>query len=200
VSPLTIDQSLDSRDAIAKIIYSNLFTWLVQRVNRIVFKGETDTAINVLDIFGFENFKENTYEQMLINYGNEQLHGLTQRCLFKLEQAEYEKEKLEWTSIAVEDNMSVINLLVKKPVGILHLLDDESNFPKGTDSSFLEKCHYNHALDENYLRSRVNLNEFGVRHYAGSVWYNVDGFIEKNRDFLRADVKYVLANSKDKVR
>jgi myosin-15 len=135
----------------------------------------------------------------LINGCNEHLHGLTHRCLFKLEQQEYEREKLDWTPISIEDNTPVINLLVKKPVGILHLLDDESNFPKGTDLSFLEKCHYNHALDENYLRSRVSQNEFGIRHFAGNVWYSVEGFIEKNRDFVRADVKYLLQNSKDKL-
>lgn len=82
------------------------------------------------------------------------------------EQQEYAKERLEWTNLAWSDNTPVIHLLGKKPLGILHLLDDESNFPKASDSSFLEKCHYNHALNESYCRPRVGGREFGV-----STWY-----------------------------
>ncbi|KAI5723408.1 hypothetical protein M8J76_005520 [Diaphorina citri] len=93
------------------------------------------------------------------------------------------------------DNVPVIHLLSKKPVGILHLLDDESNFPKATDVSFLEKCHYNHALNEFYSRPRLNGPEFGVKHYAGPVWYNVEGFLDKNRDTLRPDVVELLISS-----
>jgi len=89
----------------------------------------------------------------------------------------------------------VIQLLSKKPVGILHLLDDESNFPRAPDVSFLEKCHYNHALNELYSRPRLNGPEFGVRHCAGPVWYNVDGFLDKNRDTLRPDVVQLLISS-----
>lgn len=97
--------------------------------------------------------------------------------------------------LCFQDNLPVIQLLSKKPVGILHLLDDESNFPRATDVSFLEKCHYNHALNELYSRPRLNGPEFGVRHYAGPVWYNVDGFLDKNRDTLRPDVVQLLISS-----
>lgn len=99
-----------------------------------------------------------------------------------------------------QDNLPVIHLIAKKPVGILHLLDDESNFPKATDLSFLEKCHYNHALSELYSRPRMNSAEFAIRHYAGQVWYNVDGFLDKNRDTLRPDVVELLISSKIQVR
>lgn len=95
-----------------------------------------------------------------------------------------------------QDNLPVIHLIAKKPVGVLHLLDDESNFPKATDISFLEKCHYNHALNELYSRPRMSSMEFGVRHYAGQVWYNVEGFLDKNRDTLRQDVVDLLVSSK----
>lgn len=95
-----------------------------------------------------------------------------------------------------QDNLPVIHLIAKKPVGILHLLDDESNFPKATDLSFLEKCHYNHALSELYSRPRMNSAEFAIKHYAGQVWYNVDGFLDKNRDTLRSDVVELLISSK----
>ena len=93
----------------------------------------------------------------------------------------------------------MISLIAKKPIGVLHLLDDESNFPKATDASFLEKCHYNHALNELYFRPRMSSMEFGIKHYAGQVWYNADGFLDKNRDTLRPDVVDLLISSRIQV-
>nr|XP_042898448.1 unconventional myosin-XV-like [Parasteatoda tepidariorum] len=196
VTPLNIDQALDARDAIAKALYSSLFSWLVQRVNNIVFKGPRKTSIAILDIFGFEDFKENSFEQLCINYANETLQYYFNKHVFKLEQQEYAKERIEWQPINYQDNQPVLNLIAKKPVGILPLLDDESNFPKATDLSFLEKCHYNHALNELYSRPRMSSMEFGVKHYAGQVWYSVDGFLDKNRDTLRNVVVELLISSK----
>lgn len=197
LTALNIDQALDARDAFSKALYSSLFSWLVARVNHIFYKGTKKTsAISILDIFGFENFTENSFEQLCINYANENLHFYFNKHIFKLEQQEYAKEKIEWTTITYTDNFLVINLIAKKPVGILHLLDDESNFPKANDLSFLEKCHYNHALSELYSRPRMNSAEFAIKHYAGQVWYNVDGFLDKNRDTLRPDVVELLISSK----
>ncbi|GBM19276.1 Unconventional myosin-XV [Araneus ventricosus] len=196
VTPLNIDQALDARDAIAKALYSSLFSWLVQRVNNIVFKGPRKTSIAILDIFGFEDFKENSFEQLCINYANETLQYYFNKHVFKLEQQEYAKERIEWQPVNYQDNQPVLNLIAKKPVGILPLLDDESNFPKATDLSFLEKCHYNHALNELYSRPRMSSMEFGVKHYAGQVWYSVDGFLDKNRDTLRGVVVELLISSK----
>ncbi|XP_072386404.1 unconventional myosin-XV [Diabrotica undecimpunctata] len=198
-SPLTIDQALDARDAFAKSLYSVLFNWLVTRINSIVQKGGLHDAarISLLDIFGFENLNENSFEQLCINFASESLQLYFNKHVFKLEQQEYAKERLEWTNLTWTDNTPVIHLLGKKPVGILHLLDDESNFPKASDSSFLEKCHYNHALNENYCRPRVGGREFGIRHFAGQVWYSVDGFLDKNRDALRPDVIELIASSKN---
>ncbi|XP_058458630.1 unconventional myosin-XV isoform X2 [Malaya genurostris] len=196
-TPLSIDQALDARDALAKALYSGLFNWLVLRINSIVHKGGTYDAhrISILDIFGFENLVENSFEQLCINYANESLQLYFNKHVFKLEQAEYIKERLEWKPLEWEDNLPVIHLLAKKPVGIFHLLDDESNFPRANDLSFLEKCHYNHALNELYSRPRIGAQEFGVTHYAGQVWYCVDGFLEKNRDALKMDVIELLSSS-----
>jgi len=97
---LNIDQALDARDAFAKALYSSLFSWLVARVNHIVYKGTKQTAaISILDIFGFENFTENSFEQLCINYANENLHFYFNKHIFKLEQQEYAKEKIDWTTI-----------------------------------------------------------------------------------------------------
>ncbi|XP_017773416.1 PREDICTED: unconventional myosin-XV [Nicrophorus vespilloides] len=198
-SPLSIDQALDARDAFAKALYSALFNWLVTRVNSIVQRGGLHDAarISLLDIFGFENLSENSFEQLCINFASESLQLYFNKYVFKLEQQEYGKERLEWTNLTWSDNTPVIQLLGKKPVGILHLLDDESNFPRASDASFLEKCHYNHALNENYCRPRVGGREFGIRHFAGQVWYSVDGFLDKNRDALRPEVVELLASSKE---
>ncbi|KAL9872077.1 unconventional myosin-XV [Glossina fuscipes] len=197
-TPLGIDQALDSRDAFAKALYAGLFNWLVSRINSIVQKGGTHDAhrISILDIFGFEDLAENSFEQLCINYANENLQLYFNKHVFKLEQAEYSRERLEWTPLTWDDNLPVIHLLAKKPVGIFHLLDDESNFPRASDMSFLEKCHYNHALNELYSRPRIGAQEFGITHYAGQVWYCVDGFLDKNRDALRSDVLELLGSSK----
>lgn len=170
----------------------------MSRINSIVHKGGTHDAhrISILDIFGFEDLTENSFEQLCINYANENLQLYFNKHVFKLEQAEYARERLEWTPLTWEDNLPVIHLLAKKPVGIFHLLDDESNFPRASDLSFLEKCHYNHALNELYSRPRIGAQEFGVTHYAGQVWYCVEGFLEKNRDALRPDVLELLGSSK----
>ncbi|XP_047741246.1 unconventional myosin-X, partial [Hyalella azteca] len=201
LTTLNIDQALDARDAVAKALYSALFRWLVRRTNATIsgHRGHPAACISVLDIFGFETFKENSFEQLCINYANEKLQFYFNKHIFKLEQQEYAKEKIEWQNIEYQDNQPVIDLLSRKPVGIIHLLDDESNFPKASDVSFLEKCHYNHALNDLYSRPRMSSTEFGVQHYAGLVWYSVDGFLDKNRDTLRNDVVELLISSKLKL-
>jgi myosin-15 len=159
VIPLNIDQALDARDAISKALYSSLFTWLVSRLNKIISgkssRKTVKNVISVLDIFGFEDFQENSFEQLCINYANENLQYFFNKNVFKMEQAEYAKEKIEWNPITFSDNQPIIHMLSKKPVGVFHLLDDESNFPKATDLSYLEKCHYNHALQQASWRACV---------------------------------------------
>ncbi|KAL3274440.1 hypothetical protein HHI36_015828, partial [Cryptolaemus montrouzieri] len=198
-SPLSIDQALDARDAFAKALYSALFDWLVTRVNSIIQRGGLHDAarISLLDIFGFENLEENSFEQLCINFASESLQLHFNKHVFKLEQQEYAKERLEWTDVTWADNTPVIHLLRKKPLGILHLLDDDSNFPRATDNSFLDKCDYNHALNEYYCRPRVGNREFGICHFAGQVWYQVDGFLDKNRDILRPEIVDLLLSSKE---
>ncbi|KAH9517053.1 hypothetical protein DERF_007753 [Dermatophagoides farinae] len=199
LTPLNIDQALDIRDAISKLLYMSLFTWLVHRINHIVYKSDLSSRrpkIAVLDMFGFENLKENSFEQLCINYANEMMFNHYIKCIFKLEHAEYMKEKVEWKNIEYPDNQLIINLISKKPIGILPLLEDESNFPKASDNSFLEKCHYNHALNEIYSRARMNALEFGIKHFEGQVWYNIEGFLEKNRNILKVDIVDALQSTK----
>lgn len=197
ISPLNIDQALDMRDAISKLLYVSLFTWLIQRINHIVYKsGSRKQKITILDMFGFENLKENNFEQLCINYANELMYLHYCKYVFRMEQSLYLKEKIDWQSVDFPDNSAVVNLISKKPIGILSLLEDESNFPKATDNSFLEKCHYNHALNDLYSRARMTNAEFGIKHFEGVVWYSVEGFLDKNRNILKGDAVDVLSSSK----
>ena len=113
-------QALDARDAMSKALYSCLFTWLVSRLNKIISgkssRKTVKNVISILDIFGFEDFQENSFEQLCINYANENLQYFFNKNVFKLEQAEYAKEKIEWNPISFSDNQPIIHMLSKKPV------------------------------------------------------------------------------------
>ncbi|KAL5473815.1 hypothetical protein EMCRGX_G028372 [Ephydatia muelleri] len=199
VSPINVEQALDTRDALARALYARLFTWLVTRINEIVCKQERHGSIAVLDIFGFENFEVNGFEQLCINFANEQLQFYFNQHIFKIEQEEYIAEGLSWSTIDYQDNQLCLDLLCKRPSGIIQLLDDESNFPKGTDMSFLDKCHSEHSKHPHYVEPRPSALKFGIKHYAALVWYNVEMFLDKNRDILRSDLIDLLNSSKNKL-
>lgn len=184
-------------------MYDGLFTWLLiklnEKTNGTIGEQKKNNAIKtiaMLDFFGFENLNENSFEQLCINFGNEKLHQHFLQFVFKLEQQEYQREKIDCEPVEFVDNIQVINLLVKKPIGIFFLLDDECNFAKATDQSFLDKIHYNHALNELYARPRMSSFDFGIKHFSGVVWYSADGFLDKNRDTLKNDVIELLISSK----
>jgi myosin XV len=117
-----------------------------------------------------------------------------------LEQEEYAKEKLSWVNVSFIDNKPCIDLISKKPYGIIHILDDESSFPKSTDYSFLDKCHMCHSTNLLYNKPRMSTPEFSIKHYAGEVIYQVKHFLDKNRDLLRPDVVEMFINSRNHVR
>lgn len=137
----------------------------------------------------------NSFEQFCINFANERLQYYFNQHIFKLEQDEYIKEGISWSNIDAADNQTTIDLISKRPLGLLGLLDEESNFPKSTDSTFLQKCHTNHAENTSYIKPKTQKPYFGIKHYAGEVNYLVDGFLEKNRDTLRQDWLEVLQSS-----
>lgn len=194
-SPLTLPQAEDSRDAMSMALYSCSFKWVIERINARI-KGESNYAsIGILDIFGFENFETNRFEQFNINYANEKLQQFFNKHIFSLEQHEYNREGLEWADIDWVDNGECLDLIEKK-VGVLSLIDEESRFPKGTDDSLLEKLHSSHADNSFYLKPKVANKRFGIRHYAGEVYYKTEGFLEKNRDTFRDDLLNLLQNSR----
>ena len=150
---------------------------------------------------GAQNFAVNGFEQLCINYANETLQFYFNRHIFRLEQEEYAKEGLHWSPIDHQDNRPCLDLIAKKPHGLLHLLDDESNLPQTSDLSFLEKCHFVHGGGAHglYRRPRTCEGLFLVRHYAGEVAYEVRNFLDKNRDLLRTDVIDMFIESQNPV-
>ncbi|CAA7049152.1 unnamed protein product [Microthlaspi erraticum] len=191
---LTLRQATDMRDGIAKFIYANLFDWLVEQINIALEVGKslTGRSISILDIYGFESFKNNSFEQFCINYANERLQQHFNRHLFKLEQEEYEEDGIDWTKVEFVDNQECLDLIEKKPIGLLSLLDEESNFPKATDLTFANKLKQHLKTNSCFKGERGRA--FRVNHYAGEVLYDTNGFLEKNRDPLPADLINLLSS------
>ncbi|KAF2546272.1 hypothetical protein F2Q70_00022066 [Brassica cretica] len=194
VQKLTLSQAIDARDALAKSIYACLFDWLVEQINKslAVGKRRTGRSISILDIYGFESFNKNSFEQFCINYANERLQQHFNRHLFKLEQEEYIKDGIDWTRVDFEDNQTCLRLFEKKPLGLLSLLDEESTFPNGTDLTLANKLK-EHLSDNSCFRGDRG-KTFTVAHYAGEVTYETTGFLEKNRDLLHSDSIKLLSS------
>ncbi|KAM4706262.1 unconventional myosin-X isoform 2-T2 [Rhinophrynus dorsalis] len=194
-TPLSIEQAVDSRDSVAMALYSQCFAWVIKKINSRI-KGKDDfKSIGILDIFGFENFEVNRFEQFNINYANEKLQEYFNKHIFSLEQLEYSREGLAWDDIDWTDNGECLDLIEKK-LGLLALINEESYFPRATDSTLLEKLHNQHAHNPFYVKPRVAVHNFGVKHYAGEVSYDVRGTLEKNRDTFRDDLLNLLRESR----
>eukprot|EP01119_Soliformovum_irregulare_P020308 TRINITY_DN6548_c0_g1_i8.p1 TRINITY_DN6548_c0_g1~~TRINITY_DN6548_c0_g1_i8.p1 ORF type:complete len:1188 (-),score=488.31 TRINITY_DN6548_c0_g1_i8:69-3632(-) len=199
---LTPEQALSTRDALSMLLYSRLFDWLVNRINvSIQAKKEAKSFIGVLDIYGFETFETNSFEQFCINYANEKLQQQFNQYIFKIEQKEYEKEKIDWSYINFNDNQECLDLLEKKPICVLSLLDEESKFPKANAGTFCQKLTTNFAGSKKhpyFQLPRFGKNQFTVVHYAGQVTYSTEGFIEKNKDFIVPEHISLLEKSGNK--
>ncbi|CAK9214046.1 unnamed protein product [Sphagnum jensenii] len=191
---LTYEQAIDSRDALAKAIYASLFDWLVDRINKSleVGKRRSGRTISILDIYGFESFKRNSFEQLCINYANERLQQHFNRHLFKLEQEEYTSENIDWTRVDFEDNQECLDLIEKRPLGVISLMDEECTFPRATDVTLANKLKEH--LRGNACFKGERSKAFRICHYAGEVMYETSGFLEKNRDLLHADLLQLLAS------
>lgn len=203
VTNLSAPQATVVRDSVAKFIYSCLFDWLVSIINQsLAGEGgrgakEAKKFIGVLDIYGFEHFKKNSFEQFCINWANEKLQQEFNAHVFKLEQEEYVREEINWTFIDFADNQMCIDVIEGK-MGILSLLDEESRLPAGADNSFAAKIHQTIVKPEQkqvFKKPRFNQNAFTIAHYAHDVTYDVDGFIEKNRDTVPDEHLELLMNS-----
>ncbi|KAI4464781.1 myosin vii xv [Holotrichia oblita] len=198
VTNLSDTQAYEARDAFVKGIYGKLFIAIVEKLNSVIYQPKVSrkTSIGVLDIFGFENFGVNSFEQLCINYANENLQQFFVQHIFKLEQDYYTKEGINWKHIVFVDNQEILDMIGTKSMNILSLIDEESKFPKGTDFTMLAKLNNTHGRKSNYLQSKSNLEPlFGIKHFAGSVHYHVPDFLEKNRDSFSQDLKQLIQQS-----
>uniref|UniRef100_A0A4W4EA40 Myosin VB n=1 Tax=Electrophorus electricus TaxID=8005 RepID=A0A4W4EA40_ELEEL len=189
-------QATNARDALAKHIYAFLFDWIVEQINKALYTStKQHSFIGVLDIYGFETFEINSFEQFCINYANEKLQQQFNSHVFKLEQEEYMKEQIPWTLIDFYDNQPCIDLIEAK-LGILDLLDEECKVPKGTDQNWAQKLYSKHLSREHFEKPRMSNISFIVVHFADKVEYQCEGFLEKNRDTVYDEQINILKASK----
>ncbi|KAF7303216.1 Microfilament motor [Mycena kentingensis (nom. inval.)] len=197
--PLNPAQAGSARDALAKAIYNNLFEWIVSRIN-VSMKPRSAHAqiVGILDIFGFEIFEDNSFEQLCINYVNEKLQQIFIELTLKTEQEEYVREQIKWTPIKYFNNKIVCDLIEeKRPPGIFAALNDACATahadPAAADNSFVQRSS---GLASNpHFESRGA--QFLVRHYAGDVMYNISGMTDKNKDTLNKDLLELIAGSEN---
>ncbi|XP_030115172.4 unconventional myosin-Ia isoform X2 [Taeniopygia guttata] len=206
LTTLTVPQGYYGRDALAKNIYSRLFNWLVNRINAsIQVKSDKQRKVmGVLDIYGFEIFQDNSFEQFIINYCNEKLQQIFILMTLKEEQEEYVREGIQWTPVEFFDNSIICNLIENSTTGILAMLDEECLRPGVVnEDTFLTKLnqllathkHYESKETQNARRvtdASLPPRCFRIHHYAGKVTYNVTGFIEKNNDLLFRDLSQAM--------
>jgi len=197
--PMIIEESGKACEALIKAVYGAAFDFIVERVNAsITSTGEqAEASIGVLDIFGFETFETNSFEQICINYTNEALQQQFNRYVFKLEQQEYEKEGILWKFISFPDNQDVLDLIDLKHTGIMALLDEQCILPRSTDQKF---TRYLYARCDSHNRFSATSAQrvdylFSIEHYAGLVEYTTEGWLEKNKDQLPAASSELLKSS-----
>ncbi|XP_060742609.1 unconventional myosin-IXAa isoform X3 [Tachysurus vachellii] len=203
IVPYKLAEAGTVRDSMAKSLYSALFDWIVFRINHALLNNREleesakILSIGVLDIFGFEDFEHNSFEQFCINFANERLQHYFNQHIFKLEQEEYRAEGITWHNIDYIDNTGCINLISKKPTALLHLLDEECNFPQATNQTLLDKFKRQHEGNSYIEFPAVMEPAFIIRHYAGKVKYGVKDFREKNTDHMRPDIVALLKSSRN---
>ncbi|XP_054222076.1 myosin-IIIa isoform X3 [Homo sapiens] len=204
IRPNTVEKATDVRDAMAKTLYGRLFSWIVNCINSLLKHDSSpsgngdELSIGILDIFGFENFKKNSFEQLCINIANEQIQYYYNQHVFAWEQNEYLNEDVDARVIEYEDNWPLLDMFLQKPMGLLSLLDEESRFPKATDQTLVEKFEGNLKSQYFWRPKRMELS-FGIHHYSGKVLYNASGFLAKNRDTLPTDIVLLLRSSDNSV-
>nr|KAJ0228604.1 hypothetical protein LSAT_V11C100029560 [Lactuca sativa] len=199
----SITKSLDpnsaalNRDALAKIVYSRLFDWIVSKINNSIGQDPNSKfLIGVLDIYGFESFKSNSFEQFCINLTNEKLQQHFNQHVFKMEQELYTKEEINWSYIEFVDNQDILDLIEKKPGGILALLDEACMFPRSTHITFAEKLYQTFKGHKRFSKPKLAKTDFTICHYAGDVTYQTDFFLDKNKDYVVAEHQALLSASK----
>ncbi|KAF7642283.1 hypothetical protein LDENG_00260960, partial [Lucifuga dentata] len=178
--PLSAESAIESRDAIAKALYSVLFDWLLEQINDWLSPSEMDSTVGIMDIYGFEDLGVNSFEQLCINFANETLQHFVNMAVISQEQEEYSTEQIQWYPMPLKNFHSCVDLISSRPHGILRILDDQTCLP--------QKCHYHHGSNPLYAKPKNPLPVFTVYHYAGAVTYQMvselfrkvqDGYIQQ---------------------
>lgn len=193
--PLNPEKAREATESFAKEIYGRAFLWLVRAINdataaELNYKSGTMSSfgiIGLLDIFGFESFVRNRYEQLCINYCNEVLQAKFTEDIFRSVQEEYEKEGIPLDEITYDDNTDVLKLIESK-TGLLAMLNEECVRPKGSDQAFVQKAIAGNKKSPCLFENKMNRCGFGIHHYAGKVMYDAVGFVESNQDTLPTDL------------
>ncbi|CAN8247655.1 unnamed protein product [Cochlearia groenlandica] len=195
--PLDPESAALNRDALAKTVYSRLFDWIVDKINSSIGQDpNAKSLIGVLDIYGFESFKINSFEQLCINLTNEKLQQHFNQHVFKMEQEDYTREEIDWSYVEFVDNQDVLDLIEKKPGGIIALLDEACMFPKSTHETFAQKMYQTYKGHKRFSKPKLAQTAFTVNHYAGDVTYSADQFLDKNKDYVVAEHQALLDASK----
>eukprot|EP01034_Spumella_vulgaris_P022022 gene22022-28116_t len=205
---MKVPQAREKRESFAKSVYSMIFSWLVDRINSTISPADpfaTWGFIGLLDIYGFENFdQQNTFEQLLINYANEKMQSHFNKHIFEMEQKEYTAESIDWSYVEFSDNQPCVELIDSKigsKSGIFQTLDDHSlstssAFLTTLNNSFSGSSGSENARHTNYVAPRFNSDQrFGVLHYAGEVFYEIEGFVEKNKESTNNEMKDLMTKS-----
>ncbi|CDR94582.1 WD40 repeat myosin-like protein, putative [Babesia bigemina] len=200
--PLRVDEACDVRDAIAKNVYSMLFDHLVERVNESIgYVPDANLTTGILDIFGFECFKHNSFEQLCINFTNETLQNFFNNFVFRCEEELYSAEGISWNALDFPDNSDCVDLFKSRPYGLFAMIDEECNLPGGRDQSLCNKVVQRHSNNARFAKVKLDQSSFVVNHFAGAVQYKIDGFLEKNKDQLSNDaVSFILSTKIDEMR
>ncbi len=181
-----------------------MFDWLVKKINESMEpqKGVKTSVIGVLDIFGFEIFDKNSFEQLCINFTNEKLQQHFNQYTFKLEEKLYQSEGIKYEKITFIDNQPVLDLIEKKmPQGIMLTMDEQISIPKSTDATFLIKVNQTHGGNKhsNFVEVKTSRTDFIIKHYAGDVIYDSTGMLDKNKDTLQKDLLLLAESSQLKL-
>ncbi|KAJ7533864.1 hypothetical protein O6H91_13G068100 [Diphasiastrum complanatum] len=186
-----------NRDTLAKTIYTKLFDWLVNKINKSIGQdANSKNAIGVLDIYGFETFEHNSFEQFCINLANEKLQQHFNQHVFKMEQEDYTKEAINWSYIEFIDNQDVLDLIEGRPLGIITSLDEACMFPKSTHETLSTKLIQTFGSHKRFSVPKLAHTDFTISHYAGEVTYQTDLFLDKNKDYIVAEHRALLGSSK----
>lgn len=197
---VNVDVAHKTRDILAQKLYGYLFLEIVKKVNVSIGQDVTvDLSCGILDIFGFECFEQNSFEQLCINFTNEELQRFVNNYVFRREADLYRNEGITFNPLDFPDNQGLLDLLSKKPTGVFPMIDEECSLPKGTDENFIARLVKTHQKNSLFSLNRRNTKAFIINHFAGKVEYGADQFTEKNRDNMPADCVRCLAVSTNPV-